>query len=342
MSDVVARIEAAVSAKRRCLLSTANLDFVVQALSDPEFRETLLDSDICTADGMSLVWVAGFLGLPITSRVTGADLLKTLKADASQKPLKMFLFGGSDGISEAAALSINATSRRLKCVGALNPGFGRVEDISRLQFLDAINKSCADFVVASLGAKKGQLWLHRNRDRLTIPVRAHLGAAVNFVAGSIKRAPSWCQRSGLEWLWRIKEEPYLWRRYASDGLVMVRLLLTQVLPLRVLTRCVRSGLGSDALRIEMEHNATTTVRLFGEATERNIEKGICFFEQALATHRGLSLDLTNVRHIDARFLGLILLVRKALKQRQQTLAIERITAPIRRMFRLHGASFLLE
>ena len=111
--------------------------------------------------------------------------------------------------------------------------------MSRDHIIDKVNASDADFLAVSLGAKKGQLWLHRNHKRLTIPVRAHLGAAINFQAGTVKRAPTWLRAWGLEWLWRIKEEPHLWRRYAHDGWVLLGLIFTRVLPLAVANRWSR-------------------------------------------------------------------------------------------------------
>jgi len=105
----------------------------------------------------------------------------------------------------------------LRCVGAIEPGFGTVEQMSQDHIIEEVNASEADFLAVSLGAKKGQLWLHRNYHRLTIPVRSHLGAVINFQAGTVKRAPPRLRAWGLERLWRIKEEPHLWRRYAHDG-----------------------------------------------------------------------------------------------------------------------------
>ena len=101
--------------------------------------------------------------------------------------------------------------------------------------IDAINASDADFLAVALGAKKGQAWLQQNHARLRIPVRVHLGATINFQAGTLKRAPTLIQRLGLEWLWRIKEEPQLWRRYWNDGLALLGLLITRVFPLLLVT-----------------------------------------------------------------------------------------------------------
>ena len=86
-----------------------------------------------------------------------------------------------------------------------------------------MNAARPDFLVVSLGAAKGQAWIMRNLHRLDVPLVSHLGAVVNFVAGEVRRAPRWMQRSGLEWAWRVKEEPALLRRYAGDALRLLPL-----------------------------------------------------------------------------------------------------------------------
>ena len=108
-----------------------------------------------------------------------------------------------------------------------------MQQLSEDHYIDQINASNADFLVAALGAKKGQVWLLRNHFRLRVPIRAHLGATINFQAGAVRRAPRMLQQLGLEWLWRIKEEPALFGRYWYDGIALLRLLFTQVLPLAI-------------------------------------------------------------------------------------------------------------
>ena len=181
---------------------------------------------------MPIIWIAWLAGIPIKSRIAGSDLFDALKAEhSSAHPLKIFLFGGAEGVAAAASRALNSQPRGLHCVGSLYPGFCSVDEMSWDEIIDNINSSGADFLVASLGAQKGQLWLQRNHHRLSIPLRAHLGASINFQAGTIRRAPSIMRKLGLEWLWRIKEEPYLWRRYWNDGCVLFLLLFTRVLPL---------------------------------------------------------------------------------------------------------------
>src|SRR5262249_6644841 len=162
-------------------------------------------------------------------------------------------------------------------------------------------------LAVSLGAKKGQLWLHRNHQRLTVPVRAHLGAAINFQAGTVKRAPIWLRGCGFEWLWRIKEEPQLWRRYGYDGWVLLRLLFTRILPLAVLNQWhrLKSRRKPTELLISTEQlHGSVTIRLSGDANERNISKAIMCFQEILTKgNTDVIIDLADVRVVDGRFFG---------------------------------------
>ena len=229
LEEAVQRIRGAAFAGQRCFVSTPNLNFAMTARADAAFRGAVLHSDLNLADGMPLVWTARLLGLPLTHRVSGADVFEALRAHAGP-PITVFLFGGPPGVASRACEAINRGVGGMRCVGFDDAGFGTVESMSGDDRIDRINRSGAHFVVASLGAGKGQAWLERNAGRLTAPVLSHLGAVINFAAGSVRRAPRWMTASGLEWLWRVKEEPSLWRRYWHDGADALGLLLTRVLP----------------------------------------------------------------------------------------------------------------
>ena len=287
MRDVIRRIRAAAAGRVPLLISTPNLNFLVNSQSDPEFRETLLMSDLCTADGMPIVWIARFLGIPIKSRVAGSDIFEELKMPyASQDPLRVFFFGGAPKVAASACRAVNAEALGLYCVGSLQPGFGSVDEMSSNETIDHINSTNADFLIASLGAKKGQSWLYRNHRRLRVPVRAHLGATMNFQAGVIQRCPKIMQRLGLEWLWRIKEEPKLWRRYLNDGSLLIYLLLTRVLPLGVAIRRLRRKYRNEHQQVTVGHvqtNGSITVTISGFATAHTLSNIISAF--ALAVDR---------------------------------------------------------
>jgi N-acetylglucosaminyldiphosphoundecaprenol N-acetyl-beta-D-mannosaminyltransferase len=346
MSAALRRIEAAVDGGTPLLISTPNLNFLVNSRSDQQFRESLLDSDLCPADGMPIVWIARLMGIPIKERIAGSDIFQALKRTARRgRRLKVFLFGGAKGVALAAARTLNVEYTGLRCVGSINPGVGAVDEMSRDDMIDTMNSSGADFLAVSLGAKKGQLWLQRNHKRLRIPVRAHLGATINFQAGTIKRAPASVRACGLEWLWRIKEEPYLWRRYWHDGRMLLWLLLTRVLPLAIASRLhrFRAKYRPQNLLIRTTlDDETVIIRLSGAATERHIAKAISCFRKGLAgREKAIIIDLSDIRVIDARFLGLLLVVRKQLKRHGAGMKFIGVSRPIARMFRLNELGFLL-
>jgi N-acetylglucosaminyldiphosphoundecaprenol N-acetyl-beta-D-mannosaminyltransferase len=345
MPAVLRKIDVAAKQKSPFLLSTPNLNFLVTSRLDPEFRKSLLISDLCPADGMPIVWLARMLGVPIKERVAGSDIFEALKSarHATQR-LSVFLFGGPEGVAAAACSKLNAERGGLTCVGSFYPGFCTVDEMSTDPILDLINSSNADFLVAALGAKKGQAWLLRNHDRLRIPIRVHLGATINFQAGTVTRAPARMRKWGLEWLWRIKEEPQLWRRYWGDGLVLLELVLTRVFPLVILSRWNRLGWGrkaKDLLINRVEDHKSVILSINGAAIAQNVGNALPYFQDAVAATKDVVINFTDTRLIDPRFLGLLIMLNKILKKQQLHLTLTGISPRIARIFRLHGFGFLL-
>lgn len=346
LEAALCRIDAAVANGNGFLVSTPNLNFLANSRSDVEFRETLLDSDLCPADGAPIVWIARLVGVPIRSRVAGSDIFDALKAsNRCARRLSVFLFGGEAGAAETAARALNSGPAGLHCVGTLDPGFGSIKEMSGDEIIDTVNASEADILAVALGAKKGQLWLHRNHDRLKIPVRAHFGAVINFQAGSIRRAPRALRAWGLEWAWRIKEEPHLWRRYWNDGMALLRVLVTRVAPLvmiQQLHRLTPKRQPSDLLTETLKCDDCVTVRLFGDATEQHIAKAVDSFQDVVINrNRIVVTDFSGVRYVDARFLGLLLMFRKQLKRKRTGFRIVGASPSIRRIFYFNELGFLL-
>jgi N-acetylglucosaminyldiphosphoundecaprenol N-acetyl-beta-D-mannosaminyltransferase len=344
MSQVLQRIRAAAARRAPFVLSTPNVNFLVSSRADPVFRESLLTSDLCTVDGTAIVWLARLLRIPIRHRVAGSDIFEALKSKTrSAHPLKVFLFGGAEGVAENASRALNDAAGGLHCVGTIYPGFGTVEEMSRDDMIEAINSSQADFLVASLSAKKGQLWLQKNHDRLRIPVRAHLGATINFQAGTIRRAPPVLRRLGIEWLWRIKEEPYLWKRYWHDAGTLLGLLATCVLPLAVksLWQGLKKGhSGRDLLIMQFESHEHVTLALYGAATAQQVETAIPYVRSVVRANKQVVIDLSATHAIDARFLGLLLMLGKQLMKRGENLRLVGASVKLKRAICLHGADYL--
>ena len=346
MPAVLETIYAAAANAKPCLISTPNLNFLVNSWSDPEFRESLLLSDLCPADGMPIVWIARLLGVPIR-RVAGSDIFDTLKSrppGAGRRPVKVFLFGATEAIAAQACERLNRNAVGVECVGWLCPGFGDLDELSQEHFVDQINESDADFLVVALGARKGQSWLRRNHDRLRIPIRCHLGATVNFQAGAVRRAPYAFQKLSLEWLWRVKEEPSLFWRYWNDGLVLLGLLFGRALPLACrerwwLMRAHRDEL--DFAIAETENDHSVRLHLSGCARADQVPETILSLRKAAASQKQISIDLSEVRIVDVRFLGLLLMFVKQMSACRRAPQFVGASRKVQRLFRLNGVQYLL-
>jgi N-acetylglucosaminyldiphosphoundecaprenol N-acetyl-beta-D-mannosaminyltransferase len=340
------KIIAAANIGKPFLISTPNVNFMVESQRDPKFRETLLQSDHCCADGMPIVWVSRLLGVPIKQRVSGSDLFETLRAEqSSSRPLNVFLFGGSEGTAEIVCNLLNSRPSGIRCVGWLNPGFGTVDEMSEAKVIERINASEADFLAVFLSAKKAQSWLHHNHSRLCIPVRGQFGSTINYQAGIVRRAPVIFQRFGFEWLWRIKEEPYLWRRYWRDGQSLARLVITRALPIAVdlgWRRYFQKDKKEELSFWKHEGQGFALVGLVGFATKVHVTKSITFFRSILVGRCDVAVDISQMQAIDSRFFGLLLMLRKELKKVGKVLKITGESKRIRRVFRLNGFDFLLD
>jgi N-acetylglucosaminyldiphosphoundecaprenol N-acetyl-beta-D-mannosaminyltransferase len=258
--------------------------------------------------------------------------------------MKVFLFGGTEAAAAAAASALNQSSGGWRCVGHFCPGFGSVETMSQDGAIDAINASGGDFLLAALGSRKGQIWLLRNHDRLQIPVRAHLGATLHFAAGTIRRAPAIAAKLGLEWLWRIKEEPHLWRRYWRDGAALLGLMYRHVLPLALRTYWQHSFGNSarqDLIVEQAEDGDSKVLHLNGAATAANVAKATSVMRQAIASKRRMTVNLAKTSVIDARFLGLLLMLKKHVNEQGGNVKFIGASSRLKKMFDRNGAEFLL-
>jgi N-acetylglucosaminyldiphosphoundecaprenol N-acetyl-beta-D-mannosaminyltransferase len=309
LDTAVARIHAAVASRTRLFISTPNTNFVVAARRNAAFRDSVFHSDMSLMDGKPLVWAARLMGIPVPERVSGADVFEALRRPGSD-PMSVYLFGGQSGVAARAAANINSSQGPLSCVGFDEAGFGSVEDMSDDATIERINASGADFLVVSLGAAKGQAWIEHNLPRLRAPVVSHLGAVVGFVAGSLKRAPPWMRRSGLEWLWRVKEEPHLWKRYVSDGLVFLRLLACEVVPGALSRRVSRHPNQATQKICEISESETgMTMTLTGTlgSSEQQALKQIC--QLSADSTCPLTLDLSGINEMNNSCFAYLMLLQ---------------------------------
>jgi N-acetylglucosaminyldiphosphoundecaprenol N-acetyl-beta-D-mannosaminyltransferase len=310
MDEAVGHVLRCAARRIPCFLATPNLNWIAACRADARFRDSVVNSDLSVPDGAPLVLMARLLGIPLRQRIAGSSLFERLGQQASDT-LSVYFFGGKPGVAEDACRRLNARASGLACAGYQYPGFGSVDDMSSQDAIAAINASGADFLVVSLGASKGQSWIERNRARLTVPVVSHLGAVVNFAAGTARRAPAIVQRIGCEWLWRIKEEPKLWRRYLADGLVFLRLLATRVIPYSWFRLWHRPGEEAFAgATVDLSDEvAQTVIRVSGGWRRGNLAPLRERFANASAVDKDIHLDLRQVTYVDPAFVALVMLLQ---------------------------------
>lgn len=338
MAQTQSRLEKARREKTRCFLSTPNLNFAIQSQQDVAFRDSVCRSDLSTADGMPLVWIGRLVGAGLRERVSGASLFEHLR-EMKNPPWRVFFLGGPQGASQEACLALGNEATGMQPVGLIFPGFGGMADMSRQDIIDCINDAAADFLLVSLGAAKGQTWITDNLPRLNAPVVSHLGAVVNFAAGTVQRAPGWVQRMGFEWAWRIKEEPALWRRYFKDGTALLQLALTQVLPL-TLQHWQRNKPSQGVPAKALWQGTGNVLKLEGVCAGDQLGHVRQAFTQAWIKGGPLTLDLSAVTYFDAHFVGLWLILESHMREKGRPLHIQGLRHEHRRWLKWHAASHL--
>jgi N-acetylglucosaminyldiphosphoundecaprenol N-acetyl-beta-D-mannosaminyltransferase len=223
MKDAVRRI--ARMAKRHDRprhVCTGNLDHLVIAERDREFRDAYRRADLVVADGAPVVWLSRLAsrapGLP--ERVCGSDLVWELARLSSETGLSIFLLGGMPGAAERAAEVLEQRYPRARIAGTYCPPFETFDTAEEQQRIrQVVRRSAPDILLVAFGAPKQEKWIAANKDRLGVPVTIGVGGSFEMVAEIRPRAPRWVQRSGLEWLYRFMQEPRrLFQRYFVDDL----------------------------------------------------------------------------------------------------------------------------
>jgi N-acetylglucosaminyldiphosphoundecaprenol N-acetyl-beta-D-mannosaminyltransferase len=206
-------IERLVAAGAGGAVFTPNVDHVVLAESDAEFRSAYAAADLSLVDGQPLVWSSRLLGQRLPEKISGSDLTPALLALAARRGWSVYLLGGADGV--AAQLEGELPKKMgLRIAGADAPRIASRGDAAESAIVDRIRDTAPQLLLVALGAPKQELFIHRSRARLGPAVCIGVGASLDFIAGRVRRAPRWMSAAGLEWLYRLAQEPRrLARRY---------------------------------------------------------------------------------------------------------------------------------
>jgi N-acetylglucosaminyldiphosphoundecaprenol N-acetyl-beta-D-mannosaminyltransferase len=214
--------------RRTHQIATVNVDFVVNALSDRQLLDILQRTSLSIPDGMPIVWGARLMGVPLRTRVTGADLITRLVDRSRQAGLTVSFFGAAPGVAQQAADLVSERYPGSRVIADSGPVIPRVAELE-IGELDSLRAARPDICCVALGNPKQEHFIARFGDELGIPVMIGVGGSLDFLVGVKRRAPAWMQRAGLEWMYRMLTEPRrLAGRYTRDAFVFLPRVMRQV------------------------------------------------------------------------------------------------------------------
>jgi len=227
--DAIERITLWAATYESRYVCACNAHSLVTASLDPAFREIINGADMAVPDGMPIAWSVCKMGFPRQERINGPDLMLRLCEGAARRDLRVFFYGSSPRTLTKLQTNFRARLPELKIVGAHSPPYRQQSEAEDAAVIDLINASGAAIVFISLGCPKQERWMAQHRGKVHA-VMVGVGAAFDYHAGTLRRAPTWMQDRGLEWLYRLMKEPRrLWRRYLTTNTIFVLRIARQFL-----------------------------------------------------------------------------------------------------------------
>ena len=227
MRDVLERVEQAVTSRSRLSISVLNVAKLVNMRRDPLLRKSVESGDVILADGMPLVWLSRLRGRPLPERVTGIDLMYRIFELADRRRLRVFLLG-----ARAATLERVAEIARQRYPGMVIAGRrdGYFSEAQEEEVAATIRESRPDVLLVAMSSPKKEIFMGRWGEYVDVPVVHGVGGSFDVMAGVTKRAPAWMQRCGLEWFYRVLQEPRrMWKRYLVTNAIFLGLALREIL-----------------------------------------------------------------------------------------------------------------
>lgn len=296
------------------LVATANVDFMVNAHNrkDSKNAKNLLSilrkADLVTADGMPLVWLSQLLGEPLKERVTGADMVPALAEKASLEGKSIYFFGGADGSAKQTAKIFKGLYPELKIAGFSAPMIDMEDEIENMVEIARINVTEPDILLIALGNPKQEFWFDRYKKYMKVPVSIGVGGTFEFISGVTSRAPEWMQKTGLEWIFRMAQDPKrLINRYAKGLFSFNRMVLPLLLVNSVAKRMAPKQLLTDG----QSQAGSTELTLHDQLS---MIQGMNTFITQTATGPVMHLDFKNVFALSSadisNFMSVLLLAGK--------------------------------
>lgn len=227
MPETLERIGDIIKENKNAYVVTPNVDHIVKLEKDIELKQVYENASLILTDGKPLIWISKWYKTPIKEKISGSDLFPKLCEKAAKEGYRMFFLGAAEGIAAKAATNLQQKYAGLNVVGTYSPpmGFEKNPDEIR-KVISIVNEAKPHILIVGLGCPKQEKFMYQYREELKVPISLGLGASLDFEAGNVKRAPKWMCECGLEWLFRLFQEPKrMFKRYIVDDMVIFRLAI---------------------------------------------------------------------------------------------------------------------
>lgn len=223
MEEAICEMDQLIQQNKASYVVTPNVDHMVQLEKDEEFKKCYEEASLVLTDGKPLIWISKLYKSPIKEKISGSDVFPKLCALAEQRGYTMYFLGAAEGVADRAAKNLIKKYSKLKIVGTYSPEYGFEKDEKKVkEVVTLVKEAKPDILIVALGAPKQERFIYQNRKELNVPLSLGLGASLDFEAGNVKRAPKWMSDAGLEWLYRIFQEPKrMFKRYFLDAVKIV-------------------------------------------------------------------------------------------------------------------------
>ena len=227
MEETIDFIEEMIEKRKKSYIVAINVDVVVKIENDSYLKHIVEEADMVLVDGQPLVWVSKLYKRPVKAKISGSDLVPELCKKKKKKGYSVFIIGGMDGIAKKAKLNLEEKYRGIRVVGTYAPPFGFEKNCNELKKInEVISASKPDIIIGCFGCPKQEKWIYENYKKYDATVSICAGATVDFLAGNVKRAPKWMSNHGLEWIYRIIQDPKrLIKRYLIDDIKIFGLIM---------------------------------------------------------------------------------------------------------------------
>lgn len=225
MDETMDAIDSLIKEDNCSYVVTPNVDHIVQLEKDEELKRVYENASLILTDGKPLIWISNWYKTPIKEKISGSDLFPRVCDLAAKKGYTMYLLGAAEGVADKAAKNLMNKYKGLNIVGTYSPPFGFEKDKLELKKIERqIQEVHPDILIVGLGCPKQEKYMYHHCKELDVPISFGLGASIDFEAGNIKRAPRWISEHGLEWLYRITQDPKrLAKRYLVDDMKIIRI-----------------------------------------------------------------------------------------------------------------------